>query len=169
MVRSSLVEYQDFAAKYGFKLTTSGQYHSKGHGFIESQVQTIKNLLNKCDGDGTDCYLALLQLKATPIDSRLPSPGELLQSRQLKTTLSAIIRPPANNESIRAYLQSRQHYTNHNAHAKQLPQLLPKQPVWVQNTLTKQWYKAVVNSKTETPKSYVVSTPDGDKRGIGYT
>ena len=27
------------------------------------------NLLNKCDGDGTDHYLALLQLTTTPIDS----------------------------------------------------------------------------------------------------
>ena len=157
-------ENQDIAAKYGFKLTTSSPYHPKGQGLIERQVQTIKNLLNKCDGDGTDQYLALLQLRTT-INSRLPSPGELLQSRQLKTTLPAIIRPPANNESIRASLQSRQSYTNHDAHAKELLQLLAKQLVWVQNTLTKQWYKAVSKSKAETPRSYVVSTPDGHKGG----
>ena len=65
-------EYQDFAVKYGFKLTTSSSYHPKGHGVIERQMQTIKSL-NKCDGDGTNHYLALLQLKATQIDSRLPS------------------------------------------------------------------------------------------------
>ena len=47
-------EYQDFAAKYGFKLMASSPNYPKGHGFIERQVQTIKNLLNKCDGDGTD-------------------------------------------------------------------------------------------------------------------
>ena len=52
-------KYQDFAVKYGFKLTTSSPYHPKGYGFIERQVQTITNLLNKCDGDGTDHYLAL--------------------------------------------------------------------------------------------------------------
>ena len=111
-----------------------------------------QNPLNKCDGDGTDHYLALLQLRATPIDSKLHSLGELLQNRQLKTTLPAIIRPPANNESIRASLQSRQGYTNHDAYAKELPHLLPKQHVWVQNTLTKQWYKAIVKSKAETPQ-----------------
>ena len=33
-------EYQDFAAKYGFKLTASSPYHTKGHGFIERQMQT---------------------------------------------------------------------------------------------------------------------------------
>ena len=35
-------EHQDFAAKYGFKLTTSSQFYPKGHGFIERQAQTIK-------------------------------------------------------------------------------------------------------------------------------
>ena len=40
----------------------------------------------------------------------------------------------------------------------------PKQHMWVPNTLTQQWCKAVVKSKAETPRSYVVSTPDGDKR-----
>ena len=134
-------ECQGFAAKYGFKLTMSSPYYPTGHGFIERQVQTIKNLLNKCDGDGTNHYLALLLLKATSIHRRLPSPGELLQNRQLKTTLPAIIRPPANSESIRASLQSRQGYTNLDAQAKELPKLIPKQHVWVQNTLTKQWYR----------------------------
>ena len=157
-------EYQDFAAKYGFKLITSSPYYPKGHGFIERQVQTIKNLLNKCEGDGTDHSLALLQLRATPIDSRLPSPGGFLQNRLLKTTLSATIRPPANNESIRASLQSRQGYTNHDAHGKELPQLLPKQHVWLQNAMTKQWYKTVVKSKAESPWAYVVSKLEGDKR-----
>ena len=120
---------KDFAAKYGFKLTASSPFYPKGHGFRERQVQTIKNLLNKCDGDGTDHYLALLHMTATPIDSRLPTPGKLLQNRQLKTTLPAIIRPPANDESITASLKSRQGYNYHDGHAKELPQLLPKQHV----------------------------------------
>ena len=29
-------EYQDFAAKYGFKQSTSSPYYPKDHGFIES-------------------------------------------------------------------------------------------------------------------------------------
>ena len=36
--------------------------------------------------------------------------------------------------------------------------------MWVQNISTKQWYKAVVKPKAETPRSYVASTPDCDKR-----
>ena len=44
---------------------------------MERQVQIIKNLWNKCDGNGTDHYMAILQLRATTIDSGLPSPGKL--------------------------------------------------------------------------------------------
>ena len=135
-----------------------------GHGFIKRQVPTIKNLLSKCAKGGSDPYLALLQLRSTPLDSRTPSSGELLQNRQLRTTLPVIIRPPPNSEAVRAALQSRQVYTNHDALAKELSKLLPTQPVWVQNTLTKKWEKGVIKSQAETPRSYIVLTPQGEKR-----
>ena len=157
-------EYQEFAAQYGFKLTTSSPYYPKDHGFIERQIQTIKNLLSKCAKDNSDPYLALLQLRSTPLDSRTPLPGELLQNRQLRTTLPVIIRPPPNSEAVRAALQSREVYTNHDAHAKELSKLLPIQPVWVQNTPTKKWEKGVTKSQAETPRSCIVLTPQGEKR-----
>ena len=157
-------EYQEFAATYGFKLTTSSPYYPKGHGFIERQVQTIRNLLNKCDKDGSDPYLALLQLKSTPLDSKTPSSAELLHNRKLRTTLPGIIKPSADSEEVRASLQARQVVTHHDAHAKELPQLLPKQPVWVQNTLTKRWERGIIKSQAETPRSYIVQKPHGEKR-----
>ena len=157
-------EYQDFAAQYGFRLTTSSPYYPKGHGFIERQVQTIKNLLSKCAKDGSDPYLALLQLRSTPLYSGTPSPGELLQNRKLRTTLPVIIRLPPNSEAVRAALQSRQVCTNHDAHGKELSKLLPTQPVWAQNTLTKKWEKGVIKSQAETLRSYIVLTPQGEKR-----
>ena len=52
--------YQDFAAQYGFKLTTSSPYYPKGHGFIYRQTQTIKCLLSKCAKDGSDPLLLAL-------------------------------------------------------------------------------------------------------------
>ena len=157
-------EYQEVAAKYGFKLTTSSPYYPKGDGFTERQVQTIKNLLNKCDKDGSDPYLALLQLKSTPLDSKTPSPAELLHNRKLRTTLPGIIKPSANSEEMRASLQATQVVTHHDAHAKGLPQLLPKEPVWVQNTLTKRWERGVIKSQAEIPRSYIVQTPHGEKK-----
>ena len=120
-------------AQYGFRLTTSSPYYPKGHGFIERQVQTIKNLLSKCDKDGSDPYLALPAAEVNPnLTVGHQHLGELLQNRKLRTTLPVIIRPPPNSEAVRAALQSRQVYTNHDAHAKELIKLLPIQPVWVQ-------------------------------------
>ena len=73
-------EYQDFAPRYGFRIITSSPHYPRGHGF-ECQVQTIKHIFTKGAEDGSDPHLALLQLKATPLHCRMPSPGELLQNR----------------------------------------------------------------------------------------
>ena len=113
-------KYHDVWSSVWFRLTTSNPYYTKAHGFIERQVQTIKSLLSKCAKDGSDPYLALLQLRSTPLDSRTSSPGELVQNRQLRTTLPVIIRPPANSEAVRAALQSSQVFINHDANAKEL-------------------------------------------------
>ena len=52
------------------------------------------------------------------------------------------------------------------AHAKDLPALLPQQPVWLQKAPnTSLWHPATVRSTPgkNTSRSYVVSTPDGTK------
>ena len=158
----SAKEYHDFATRYGFRITTSSPHYPRGHGFIEHQVQTIKHIFAKCAEDGSDPNLALLQLRATPLDCRTPSPGELLQNRQLRTTLPAIIRPPPNSEAVRASLQSRQDFSKYDAHTKELPRLLPKQLVRLQDPSTKKWsIPGEVLQKAETPNSYVVKTPKG--------
>ena len=41
-------EYQDFAARYCFRITNSSPHYPRGHGFIECQVQTIKHIFTKC-------------------------------------------------------------------------------------------------------------------------
>ena len=82
-------EYKNLAAQYGFKVTTSRSYHPKGHGFIERQIQTIKKILIKCEMDGTNPHLAMLELRATPLDDSTPSPAKLLGNQRYKTTLPA--------------------------------------------------------------------------------
>ena len=101
-------------------------------------------------------------MRATLLDCRTPSSGELLQDQQLRTTLPAIIRPPPNSEAVRASLQSRQDFSKYDAHTKELPRLLPKQLVRLQDPSTKKWsIPGEVLQKAETPNSYVVKTPKG--------
>ena len=124
-------------------------------------MQTIKKLLAKCIQYGSDPFLALLQLRTTPIDSRTPSPSELLQNRKLHTTLPVNIRPPPSSEAIKASLQAMQRFNHHDAHAKEMIDLIPRQPVWVQDPHTRTWYEGANVSKAETPRSYIVQTKSG--------
>ena len=104
----------------------------------------------------------MLKLRATPLDCRTPQPGELLQNRQLRITLPAIIRPPPNSEAGQASLQSRQDFSRYDTHTKELPQLLPNQLVRLQDPSNKKWsIPGEVIQKAETPNSYVVKTPKG--------
>ena len=146
-------DHKEFSTNCGFILTTSSPHFPKGHGFIKWQVQTIKKLFARCDEDNTNYYLALQELWATPINTNLQSPAELLFNRQLKTTLPAIIRPPHNSEAVRASLKARQDYSRCDAHSKEKPDLLPTQPIWVQDAISKRWNPGVVKIQVETPHS----------------
>ena len=77
-------EYKNFAAHHGFKLTTNSPYHHIGCGFINSQIQTIKMILIKCEKGGSSPHMAMLELRTTPLDNGTPSPVELLGNRKYK-------------------------------------------------------------------------------------
>ena len=65
------------------------------------------------------------------------------------------IRPPPNSEAIRASLQAMQRFSHHDAHAKEMIDHIPSQPVWVQDPYTRTWYEGAIVSKAETPRSYI--------------
>ena len=123
----------------------------KGSCISERQVQTIKKLFARCDKDNTHYYLALKELWATPINSNLQSPAELLFNRPLKTTLPVIIRPPHNSEAVRASLKSRQDYSRYDAYSKEKHDLLPTKPIWLQDAISKRWNPGVVKPKQRHP------------------
>ena len=84
-----------------------------------------------------------------------------LQNRQLRTTIPAI-KLQTNNETVKVSPQTRKKHSRYDAHAKELPQLLPKQLVRLQDPSTKKWsVPGEVIQKAETPNSYVVKTPKG--------
>ena len=71
------------------------------------------------------------------------------------------IWPPTNSEDITASLQAMQRFSHHDAHAKEIIDLIPRQPVWVQDPHTRTWYEGTIVSKTETPRSYIVQIQSG--------
>ena len=82
--------------------------------------------------DGTSPYMAMLELRATSLDDNTPSQAELLRNRMYKTTLPAVTRVSYNGETVWQSLLKWQEYAGHDALAKELPQLVPQQPVWLQ-------------------------------------
>ena len=79
--------YRLFAEEYGFSHVTSSPNYPRSNGFIESQVKSVKRALKKAKRSNSDPNIALLCLRATPIDSKLPSPAELLLGRQVQDNL----------------------------------------------------------------------------------
>lgn len=63
----------------------------QSNGFIERQIQTIKGTLQKAKQSNTDPDMALIILRAMPIDIHLPS-LDLLNMRKMKSNLPIKIR-----------------------------------------------------------------------------
>ena len=74
-------EFSEFSSVYGFKHVTSSPHYPRSNGLIESQVKIVKRTLEKVAKDNGDLHLALLYLRSIPVDSKLPSPAQLLQHR----------------------------------------------------------------------------------------
>ena len=131
--------FQDFASEYGFKYVTASPHYPKSNGFIESQVKVVKQTLKKTSRDQSDPYLALLFIRSTPIDSKLPSPAELLQNRKFQDTLPQIHKQ--GDEEMLARLEYRQIQQKvcHDQHTRELPMLQPEQAVSVQHPTTHAW------------------------------
>lgn len=79
--------FRDFAKSWGFQHSTSSPLFPQSNGQVERTVGTIKSILKKCFNDKTDPYLAILELRNTPIDNNLYSPAQLLLHRNLKSIL----------------------------------------------------------------------------------
>ena len=85
------VQFADFCMSWGISHKTSSLHFLQSNGFAEACVKSAKHALQQAKYSGADPHLALLALRAMPIDSKLPSPAELLYQCQLRTTILAKI------------------------------------------------------------------------------
>jgi hypothetical protein len=148
----------------GIEHVTSSPHCARSNGFIERQVRTIKDTIKKTKASGGDIDMALLALRTTPIDSRLPSPAEMLFRRKIRGTLPVRIdNRSTQRDEITEGLELRQidKKTHHDKHAKDLPPLYTGQQVTVQDYKTGHWNPAVVELKCNEPRSYAVKQSNG--------
>lgn len=153
--------YTDLSKKMAFQHVTSSPRYPRSNGFIERQIQTVKHVMKKARQSGQDLDLALLCLRTTPIDSKLPSPAELLNGRKIQSTLlTKIVDTRQDHDDMRTRLQERQDKMTfqHDQHARDLPPLHNGQEVRFRDQ-DGRWRPATVLDKTPNPRSYILTTP----------
>jgi transposase InsO family protein len=156
-------EFRKFATTYGFVHVTSSPHYPQSNGFIERQVQTVKQVLTKCHETGSDPYLAMLCLRTTPLDHNTPSPCELLNNRLYRCTIpSKALRCSDDNDALQQRQDNARVRYDHNV--RPLPPLRPEEDVRVQNPVTKTWTPGRVVAACEQPRSYTVQTDKGTYR-----
>ena len=109
--------------------------------------------------------MAMLCSRTTPIDSSLPSPGELLQSHQLHGNVPTVIHntnPQQDNIYDRLHYRQLESQANHDRReVQELPPLLAGQKVSVQSPVDHKWTPGTITNNRSEPRSYDVATPDG--------
>ena len=132
---------------------------------VERCVQTMKASLIKTIEEGEDMDLALLTYKTTPLNHRLPSPAELLNSRKYKTLLPTHIVPTRLQESYRQIMdQGKQIQAQlYNKNTRVLPRLEQSQKVIVQVDPDKNiWTPAeIIQCPINEDRSYSLKTIHG--------
>ena len=83
----SAKEFADFTTSYGIEYITSSPLYLQANRSSECMVQTVKNILEKCDDEGGDPYIGLLSYRATPLNHHLRSSAELPTRRKFRTLL----------------------------------------------------------------------------------
>lgn len=157
--------YSNFAKEWNFDHVTSSPRYPQSNGFIERQIQTVKSIMKKTKQSNTDLDMALLHWRSTPISNSLPSPAQLLMGRRMRSNITTCIRDNnPQHDQVTDQLSQRQQTQKfyHDRKAHDLPPLYPGQPVSVVNPNTGLWNPAVIKEKCVEPRSYLLSTNNGN-------
>lgn len=162
--------FKDVLASLQIQQVFSSPYHPRSNGMAERAVQEAKKLLIKCSRDKVSFCLALLEWRNTPRDAHLKSPVQRLMGRQTRTLLpvtTSHMKPetvPTEVVTSRLKEIRDKQKASYDRTARQLPDLRPGFPVTVYDSLQRTWTPAVIEGTTDAPRSYVVTTEDGQSK-----
>ncbi|KAJ0005960.1 hypothetical protein NQD34_015854 [Periophthalmus magnuspinnatus] len=156
--------FKKFTEEWGIEHITSSPHYPKSNGFIERHVRHIKSIVKKTLKIGGNLQKALLQIRATPIDSKLPSPAELIFGRPITTLLPSRTDPGREEHRLQLEQRTADMTEHHDRNSrKELPPLHPGQHVTVLNKERGTWHPATIVEKSSEPRSYIVQTPNGNQ------
>ena len=123
----------------------------------------MKKTLEKVARDNGDPHLALLYLRSTPVDSKMPSPAQLLQGRTFHDTLPKI--STRGDEEVMEHLEKKQQRQKvlYDQHTRKHTPLTPGQKVSVLNPSSHTWQPATVTEVCDEPRSYALATETGSE------
>ena len=156
--------FRRFADQWYFDHVTSSPHYPQSNGFIEWHVQTVKHTLKKV-GPRSDVQMTLLVLRATPIDSHLTSPAELLYGRRVVSNLPVATRNASGKRcEILARLDQRQATSKerHDARGvRDLSQLSRGEHVRTRHPVTRRWKPGRIGEQCQQPRSCQVESASG--------
>lgn len=154
--------WKKFVQEWAIRHVTSSPHFSQSNGFIERHIRYVKSVLKKTMESGGDIQIALLNVRATPVDSKLPSPAEILLGHPIVTLLPS--RSDLGKIEHREQLETRKQNmvdNTSNVNKTELEPLYPGQNVRILNSNTSKWLPGTVVNKCIEPRSYNVITPQG--------
>ena len=134
-------QFANFCMSWGISHKTSSPHYPQSNGFTEACVKSAKHALQWAKYSGANPHLALLALRAMPINSKLPFPAELLYQCQLRTTILAKIcnsDPSALQVCEQIDTHSKAVKSQADKHSKTLAPMYAGQPVATYDSL--QWF-----------------------------
>ena len=160
-------EYRDFSEKWNFKHITSSPLYPESNGFAERNIQTAKKLLKKCEKDGSDPYLAMLEYRNTPIHPDMGSPAQLLQSRRLRSILPVsndLLKPEIQIDVKRKLRKHQERVRNqYDQHKRSSHKLKKGDQIRFQKTKNECFKRGEIIEELEQPRSYTVRDQDGNQ------
>jgi hypothetical protein len=132
----------------------------------ERHIQTVKNILTKAKESNKDPYLAMLEVRNTPVDG-FKSPAQLVSGRSFRSILPISLQSlkinPVNTEAFqerRSEIQYNQKkYCDRNT--KPLDNLHIHDKARMRIKEEKQWKPITITKVLDEPRSYQVKTEDG--------
>ena len=157
-------EFEECARQYDFNHTTSSPHYPQSNGMAEKYVQIVKRIFKKTKLDCRDPLLGILEYRTTPLEAGY-SPAQLLQGRQLRTTLPTLPRQlepkPINHTEAKLKLERAKQLEkrNYDKGSRPLPPVKVGQNVHIQNN-DNSWKPGVVIGEAG-PRSFIVSSQGG--------
>ena len=153
-------QFKEFTKNWGICHTMSSPHYPRSNGFIERHARHVKPIIRKTIRNGEDIQLTLLNLRATPIDTGLPSPSEMIFGRPIPTMLPQRGMPAPIEHRERFSQQQANMKTHHDQSSRHvdLPPLYKGQKVRILDKTSKTWCPGTVLGKCQEPRSYQLQT-----------